>query len=103
MPAPLHRPLARLVLALIDARLWIDRGLRDVPRSMQDAVWKALPGLLEGTPDAGVYVPELEDAARRVDAISLHYGCLKALEAVQRARWELEAVPQPTVEVEPSV
>jgi hypothetical protein len=98
VPAPLHLPLARLVLALIDARSWIDRGLRDVPRAVQDAVWRELPGLLEATPDANRYVPELEDAARRVDSYSLYYGCLKALEAVQRARWEIQAVPRPTRE-----
>ncbi len=97
VPAPLHLPLARLILALVDARSWIDRGLRDVPLALREAVWKALPTLIENTPDASVYCPELEDAAKRVDEPSLYYGCLKALEAVQRARWEIEAVPKPAV------
>lgn len=101
VPAPLHLPLARLVLALIDARAWIDVGLRDVEKPLVEHVWKALPTLVGETPDAGRFVPELESAAARVDRRSLYYGCLRALEAVQRARWELGAVPRPMEPGEP--
>nr|MDJ0974473.1 hypothetical protein [Planctomycetota bacterium] len=39
VPKILHPGLATLVLNLIDARTWIDRGLRDVPQRMRDDVF----------------------------------------------------------------
>jgi hypothetical protein len=95
VPEPLRLPLARLVLALIDARQWIDTGLRRVTPAERAAVFREVSGLLEATPDATRYVPAFEDAARALDEPSLHYGCLKALEAVQRARWDIAAAPRP--------
>ncbi|HVG93757.1 MAG TPA: hypothetical protein VND21_04880, partial [Planctomycetota bacterium] len=95
VPEPLRLPLARLVVALIDARRWIDVGLRRVTPAQRSAVFREVAGLLEATPDAVRYVPEIEDAARAIDEHSLHYGSLKALEAVQRARWEIAAAPRP--------
>ena len=51
IPAPLHLPLAKLVLNLIDARTWIERGLRRVPQELRDAVYDTLPQLTDSTPD----------------------------------------------------
>ncbi|MFQ5745413.1 MAG: hypothetical protein ACE5HV_17810, partial [Acidobacteriota bacterium] len=95
LPAPLHRPLAKLVLNLLDARMWIDRGLRRVPQELRDKVYDTLPQLLEGTPDGSRYFPSIDDVARLIDEQSLWYGCLKALQATQDARRALGDAPVP--------
>ncbi|MCK6459873.1 MAG: hypothetical protein L6Q95_08260 [Planctomycetes bacterium] len=89
VPAPLQLPLSRLVLNLIEAREWIDLGLRDVPFDMRDRLFAALPRLLEETPDGMGYDPVFDDIAKRIDRPSLYYGCLKALQAAQDARREI--------------
>jgi len=91
VPGPLQLPLARLLLNLIEAREWIDLGLRDVPSDMRDRLFAALPGLLDETPDGTGYDPVFDDIAKRIDPPSLYYGCLKALQAVQDARREIPA------------
>jgi hypothetical protein len=96
IPAALHMPLAKLVLNLIDAHIWLERGLRRVPQELRDAVFDAVPRLAEDTPDGARYYPAIDDVARLIDDQSLMYGCLKALQAVQDARRELGAVPAPT-------
>ncbi|MDA1195235.1 MAG: hypothetical protein O2894_08625, partial [Planctomycetota bacterium] len=95
VPASLQRPLAALVLDLLDARTWIERGLRRVPPGVRAAVRAALPRLAESTPDGETYFPALDDAARAIDEHSLHGGCLKALQAVQDARRALGALETP--------
>ncbi|MHC4471558.1 MAG: hypothetical protein ACYS99_11400, partial [Planctomycetota bacterium] len=95
VPEPLRLPLAKLVLNLIDARVWIDRGLRRVPQKLRDAVFETLPDLAWSTGDATQYFPQIDDVARLIDEHSLHYGCLKALRAVQDARREIGAVEAP--------
>jgi len=95
IPAPLHLPLAKLVLNLLDARVWIERGLRRVPPELRDAVFDAAPQLGEGTPDGSRYLPAIDDVARLIDEHSLWYGCLKTLQATQDARRELGAIAVP--------
>jgi hypothetical protein len=95
IPEPLRLPLARYVLNLVDARTWIDRGLRDVPESMRREVFATLPDLAESTPDGTRYFPILDDVAKRIDEHSLHYGCLKALQATQDARRAIAAAYTP--------
>jgi hypothetical protein len=93
VPAPLHLPLARFVLNLIDAREWIDRGLRRVTPEQRLAVFALLRTLSDDTPDGNRYPAVLDDVAKVIDEHSLHYGCLKALQAVQDARRDLGASP----------
>ncbi|MHC4340517.1 MAG: hypothetical protein ACYSX0_09940 [Planctomycetota bacterium] len=95
VPEPLRLPLARFVLNLVQAREWIELGLRDVSPKMRRQVFEALPRLAEDTPDGAGYYPVLDDVAGRIDEPSLHYGCLKALQATQNARREIGAVPLP--------
>lgn len=95
VPEPLHEPLARLVLNLVDARTWIERGLRHVTPAQRAEVFALLPSLTEDTPDGTRYHPVLDDVARALDEHSLHYGCLKALQAAQDARRALAAAPRP--------
>ncbi|HEX5138311.1 MAG TPA: hypothetical protein VFY93_15150 [Planctomycetota bacterium] len=95
VPGPLQLPLARLLLNLIDAREWIDVGLRDVPSDLRDRLFAALPALLDETPDGTGYDPVFDDIAKRIDQPSLYYGCLKALQAVEDARREIPAGGQP--------
>jgi hypothetical protein len=95
VPAPLHAPLARFVLNLVEAREWIDRGLRHVTPEQRRQVFAALPGLAGETPDGERYHAVFDDVARVLDEHSLHYGCLKALQATQDARRELGQVPMP--------
>jgi len=95
LPASLQLPLAKLVLNLIDAHIWIDRGLRRVPQELRDGVFDAVPQLAEDTPDGARYYPAIDDVARLLDEHSLWYGCLKALQATQDARREIGAVAAP--------
>ncbi len=99
VPAAYHLPLARLVLATIDARRWIDVGLRHVTPAQRAAVFAALNPPLAAREDDARTVPLYEDVARALDEHALAYGSLKAMEAVQRARLELGAV-RPMEEVE---
>ncbi|MBL9088979.1 MAG: hypothetical protein JNM10_17700 [Planctomycetia bacterium] len=99
VPDVYHLPLARLVLATIDARRWIDVGLRHVTPAQRAAVFAALNPPLAAREDDARTVPLWEDVARVLDEHALAYGSLKAMEAVQRARWELAAA-RPTEEVE---
>jgi len=92
IPRELHLPLAKYVLNLIQAREWIDRGLRDVPREMRVAVFEALKTLPGETTDGTGYDAVVDDVAKRLDEHSLYYGCLKALQATQDARRELEGL-----------
>jgi hypothetical protein len=95
IPAGLHPALAKLILNLLDAHTWVERGLRRLPQELRDAVFDALPQLAEHTPDGSRYYPAIDDVARLLDEHSLWYGCLKALQATQEARRDLEAVPPP--------
>jgi hypothetical protein len=95
VPTALHLPLARYVLNLIEAREWIDRGLRRVTLAQREQVFTLLRTLTDDTPDGTRYHPVLDDVAREIDEHSLHYGCLKALQATQDARRELGTVPIP--------
>ena len=95
VPGTLHLPLAKYLLNLLEAREWIDRGLRRVPQELRDAVFDAVPQLSEGTPDGSRYFPAIDDVARLIDEHSLWYGCLKAVQATQDARRELRAIPAP--------
>ncbi len=95
VPEPLRLPIARLILNLVQAREWIELGLRKVTPEMRAEVFAALPGLAEDTPDGTGYYPVIDDVAPLIDEHSLHYGCLKALQAVQDARREIGATTAP--------
>ncbi len=95
LPKELKAPLGRLLLDLVDAREWIERGLRHVSESQRRRVFEALPRLSEDTPDGTKYYPVFDDVAKVIDEHSLHFGCLKALQAVQNARRAIGAVPVP--------
>jgi hypothetical protein len=91
VPERLHAPLAALVLDLLDARRWVDLGLRHVTPEIRRGVFETLAKLTEDTPDGTRYHPALDDAAARLDEHSLAYGALKAMQAVQDARRRLAA------------
>ncbi len=86
IPNELRAPLAKYVLNLIDAREWIERGLRRVPLAMRTKLFASLATLPASTPDGEKYFPIVDDIAALVDEHSLWYGCLKALQATQDAR-----------------
>jgi hypothetical protein len=92
IPELLRLPLAKLLLNLIEAREWIDLGLRNVPQAMRDRLFAALPGLLDETSNDLGYDPVFDEVAKVVDAPSLYYGCLKALQAMHNAHRELAAM-----------
>ncbi|MDJ0520981.1 MAG: hypothetical protein QNJ90_02790 [Planctomycetota bacterium] len=95
IPLALHEPLARFVLQLWDARMWVEIGLRRLDAGQRKAVFLALPNLAATTPDGEKYFPIIDDVARLIDEHSLHHGCLKALQAVQNARRAIGAVKVP--------
>jgi hypothetical protein len=84
-------PLARLMIGLAQARASIKRGLRNVSSNEQVAAWNRLPSFVANLADGSEDVTAWEDLVARVDAMSLAYGSLQALAAVQRARRELAA------------
>jgi hypothetical protein len=92
VPVELQRPVARLILDLVDAHEWIERGLRRVTAEQRKEVFALLPKLATSTPDATTYFPILDDVAREIDEHSLYFGCLKAVAATSRARRGIEAV-----------
>lgn len=91
VPEAARAPLAQLLVDLADADHWLELGLRRVPTELREAVFKALPRLVESTPDAAEYFPMIDDVSRLIDEHLVAYGALKALEALQRARWALAA------------
>ncbi|MGE0192223.1 MAG: hypothetical protein AB7T63_09285 [Planctomycetota bacterium] len=91
VPETLRAPLARLLIDLCDARRWIDLGLRHVDAETRRAVFATLLGLSEETPDGLGYDAVLDDVAGRLDEYSLHYGAVKAMQALQDARRALAA------------
>ncbi len=95
VPEPLRPALCRLIVQLQDARTWIERGLRRVTPEQRAAVFATLPTLAASTPDGTKYFPVIDDVAGAVDEHSLHYGCLKALQAVQNARRTLGGIEAP--------
>ncbi len=95
VPEPLRRPIGGFLLELRDAHAWIQVGLRHVTEAQRHAVFATLPKLAESTPDGTKYFPALDDVKRVIDEHSLHYGCLKALQAVQNVRRSLGAVKAP--------
>jgi len=86
IPTGLHLHLARYVLNVIDAREWIDRGLRHVTDKQRRGVYETLGTLAEDNTDGTRYYPVIDDVAREIDEHSLHYGCLKALQATHDAK-----------------
>ena len=94
LPELLRLPLARLLVELAESVRWIEVGLRDVAPESRRRVWESLPRLVTSTPDANAYFPAIEDAAKRIDQISVAYGSLKALAALQRAHREFAAIPR---------
>ncbi len=88
LPQPLHGPLARLILNLLDARQWMDRSLRHVPVELRQKI-HALRDLGQTQGDGQIHYPEIEDCWARLDFHSLCYGAMKAAEALERAEWEL--------------
>jgi hypothetical protein len=95
VPAPLRPVLALLLRRLVDARTWIEQGLRHVTPAQRKGVFATLPTLADDTPDGTRYYPVLDDVAGELDEHSLHYGCLRALQAVQDARRAFGALPVP--------
>lgn len=90
IPAPLRLALAHLVLNTVQAREWIDRGLQEITPGMRTELFAALERLLDEEAEGTGYERVLDEVAGRVDEHSLHYGCLKALQATHDARRELE-------------
>ena len=89
VPEVARAPLAALVLNLCDARTWIDLGLRRITPSQRHALFDALPLLAGETEDGTAYAHVVDDIVPHIDEQSLHYGSLKALQALQNAAREL--------------
>ena len=92
-PTPLHAPLARLILGMLDAREWIERALRKVPASIRIKVHE-IRDLGQTQGDGQIFYPELEDCWDALDFRSLCYGAMKACDALERAEWELQQALQ---------
>jgi hypothetical protein len=94
VPEALRVPLARFVLNLVEARAWIDLGLRHVPVELRRQVFAVLRDVNKDTPDGLGYDAVLDDVAKLIDEHSLHYGCLMAMQATQDARRALTAAEE---------
>ena len=90
VPDAVRKPLARLILNLLDAQRWIDLAFRNVPPAARLDLQRRLDLGVELT-DALEYFPRLDDAARLLDEASLWYGGMKTVAALELARHELAA------------
>ena len=91
VPSELHVPLARFLLNLMEAKAWIDLGLRHVPVEMRRRVFEVLGHVTEETPDGLGYDAVLDDVAKLIDEHSLHGGNLRGGQYVD--------LPEPGVSV----
>lgn len=89
LPEDVSGILGRLVLDLLDAQRWADLAWRDVPMDLRAAVAKRLDLGAEEV-DALEYEPAVDDVLKRWDEASLWYAGLKCVDALERARVDLE-------------
>ena len=88
LPTPLRLPLARLILNSLDARTWVQKALRNVPRGLASRI-QALNNLGESQGDGNGFFPELEDSWKLLDFHSMAYAGFKACDALELAESEL--------------
>jgi hypothetical protein len=89
LPPEVSGVLGRLVLDLLDAQRWADRAWRGVPMELRAAVGRRLDLGAEEV-DALDYEPAIDDLLARWDEASLWYAGMKTVEALDRARHDLE-------------
>jgi hypothetical protein len=89
----LQKPLAALVLNVLDAYLWRQRAIRNVRHEDLYAVFSTrdLPDTHSGS---RVYHFEIDDLAKALDEQSLYYAGMKAVQAADDARRAFAAVLQ---------
>lgn len=90
LDSSLQRPLAGLVLNVLDAWRWQQQAVRRVDPGLRLAVFRIRD--LANVVDERVYHPEIEDLARDLDEPSLYYAGLKAVQAVDEARRQFAAL-----------
>jgi hypothetical protein len=97
LPEDVSKVVGRLVLDLLDAQRWADLCWRDVPLDLRARVAARLDLGAEEV-DALDYEPAIDDVLRRWDEASLWYAGLKTVEALERARLDLEPLVKERVE-----
>jgi hypothetical protein len=81
----LQRPLATLVLNVLDAYLWRQRAIRNVDPASMEKVFQ-IRDLSESRSEGRVYHFEIDDLARDLDEQSLYYAGMKTVQAADDAR-----------------
>lgn len=81
----IQRPLAALVLNVLDAYLWRQRAIRNVDPADLYAVFN-IRDLAETHSGSRVYHFEIDDLSKDLDEYSLYYAGMKAVQAADDAR-----------------
>ena len=91
----LQRPLAALILNVVDAYQWRQRAVRNVRAEHLYSVFniRDLPGTHSGS---RVYHFEIDDLARDLDEYSLYYAGMKTVQAADDARRAFAGLAQNT-------
>jgi len=91
IPEALRKPIAGLILNLLDALRWIELSRRNVNPELIERAF-AIDDLDETQSGGSVYYFELDDIEASLDRHSLYYGAIKALQAAKSAAWTLDSL-----------
>lgn len=84
-----QKPIAACILNAMDARIWRDKALRNVPAKLQNALFM-IRDFAQTQGDGIKYYPEVDDIAALIDEASLAYASMKACQAAEDCRYALE-------------
>jgi len=89
IPIEIQRPVAALMLNLLDASRWRKTAVRNIDFRRQSALFD-IADLAETIGDGQVYYPEIDDIAASLDEHSLYYAAMKAVQAAETCYKELK-------------
>ena len=88
IPISLQRPMAALILNVLDAYRWQRLAVRNVNPDQARSLYRGIP-LATTILDGQVYYPEFDDIADALDEQSLYYAAQKAVQACETAKRSL--------------
>ncbi len=89
VPIEIQKPIAALMLNLLDASRWRNIAVRNVNFERQKALFD-IKDLAETIGDGQVYYPEIDDVAAALDEHSLYYAAMKTVQAAETCYRDLK-------------
>ncbi len=89
IPIDIQRPVATLMLNLLDSWRWHKIAVRNVDFRQYSALFD-IKDLAETIGDGQIYYPEIDDIAASLDEHSLYYSAMKAVQAAETCYKELK-------------